>query len=279
MWDSAEGLGMLSRVTRLIKSMPIDTWFPLGIYYTDLDESVLYKDIFVKRIKDLYQSSGQRRTEQDYSWTGDIHKVDMLHSDPIFEWLTRNIGLHAYEFLNELGHDLSKVDLYFQRSWPVVGQKGQIVDRHAHHTAHLSAVYYVSIPKEGDPGEIRFFNDKKPNQLYSGISSSMTSGYKSYNELNYGSALYPPIEGRLFLFPSTLTHEVEENMTDEERISISYDLVLTAAENDTQKSPEFLMPSPSKWRKYDLHQTTPPTLQNDLETVPKMMDLPNPSLM
>lgn len=263
----------------ILEFMPVDTWFPLGIYYTDLDESVLYKDIFVKRIKALRQSSGKSRTNEEYSWTGDIHKVDMLHSDPSFEWLTRNIGYHALEFLAELGHDLSKVDLHFQRSWPVIGMKGQSVDRHAHHTAHLSAVYYVSVPDEGDPGEIRFFNDSKPNQLYKGVSSSMTGGYKTYNELNYGSALYPPIEGRLFLFPSTLTHQVEENMTDEERISISYDLVLTAAEDDTQKSPEFLMPSPSKWRKYTKHQKASPVIPNDLDSVPAMMELPNPSLM
>ena len=264
--------------------MPIDTWFPLGIYYADLDESSAYKASFVNRIKDLKQTSTINRTTEEYSWTGDVHKIDMIHVDPVFEWLNQQVGKHALEYLESFGHDLSMCDLYFQRSWPVIGKKGQSVNRHAHHTAHLSAVYYVSVPSEGDAGEIRFFNDAKPNELYEGISSSLTGGYKTYNNLNYQSALYTPIEGRLLLFPSKLTHEVERNETEGERISISYDLVMTATENEVEKSPEFLMPALSKWRKFDQeHSVAAPIASNisasvrqDL-SVPVMQDLPIPT--
>lgn len=263
--------------------MPIDTWFPLGIYYADLDDSSDHKVSFVNRIKDLRQTATINRTTEEFSWTGDVHKVDMIHADPVFDWLNQHVGTHALEYLESFGHDLSMCDLYFQRSWPVIGKKGQSVNRHAHHTAHLSAVYYVSVPSEGDAGEIRFFNDAKPNELYEGISSSLTGGYKTYNNLNYQSALYTPIEGRLLIFPSKLTHEVEENETDGERISISYDLVITATEKPINKSPEFLMPALSKWRKFDQTGSEVANVPSNVAVsvipdlpVPVMQDLPTP---
>ena len=36
---------------------------------------------------------------------------------------------------------------------------------------------------------------------------------------------YPPKEGRLVLFPSWVSHGVRENHTDEDRISISFNLI------------------------------------------------------
>ena len=37
---------------------------------------------------------------------------------------------------------------------------------------------------------------------------------------------FTPIEGRILLFPSSLEHEVEENKSDEDRISYSFNIKL-----------------------------------------------------
>ena len=43
---------------------------------------------------------------------------------------------------------------------------------------------------------------------------------------------YPPQEGRLILFPAWLSHGVRENETDEDRISISFNLVPKRSKQD-----------------------------------------------
>ncbi|WJY16471.1 TIGR02466 family protein [Pectobacteriaceae bacterium CE90] len=231
--------------------MAIDAWFPLAIYYEDLPEHGQYKAVYIERIKQLRAGSGEKRTAETASWTGDVHKVDGIHNDPVFAWLTQQIERHVLLYLKTLGHDLDKIELYIQRSWPVIANKGQWVSRHAHHNANLSAVYYVSIPKEGDAGQTRFFNDKKSNELSNGIDSNMTEGYSEYNAFNYTHVNYYPTEGRLLLFPAKQPHDVLANQTDEERISISYDIIITARQNMGQATPEFLMPSPENWKKFD----------------------------
>lgn len=229
--------------------MVVESWFPLAIYYEDLPESALHKEALVKHIYALRASSGEQRTTDSASWTGDIHGVDRVHHDPVFDWLTDHVGNNVMRYLTILGHDLEKMDVHIQRSWPVIAKKGQVVSPHAHNTAHVSSVYYVSIPGDGDPGGTTFFNDNRPNEISHGIGSGMTGSYFERNMFNYNSAEYSPVEGRLLLFPAKLTHSVEPNMTDDDRISVSLDLIITSREDQVRGSHEFLMPSPSQWKK------------------------------
>ncbi|WP_444930915.1 TIGR02466 family protein [Microbulbifer sp. SSSA002] len=229
--------------------MAIDVWFPLAIYYTDLTNHSEYKNAFLDRIHTLREQSGKQRTTESASWTGDVHRIDQIHNDPAFAWVTEQVELHSLIYLKTLGHDLSKIDIYIQRSWPIIATKGQYVARHAHHTANLSAVYYISIPTEGYAGQTRFFNETRQNELSSGIGSNMTEGYSEFNPLNFQQANYDPVEGRLLLFPSKQMHDVAANETDEERVTLSFDLVLTAKNSENCATPEFLMPSPEHWKR------------------------------
>jgi len=238
--------------------MPIDVWFPLAIYYVDLPDSAAHQQGMIDSIRSALQSSATKRTSEQAAWTGDVHSVDQIHLNPAFAWITSQIGLQAFEYLKVLGHDLSRTELYIQRSWPVVSRRGQFVNRHAHHTADVSAVYYVSVP-EGNAGQTRFFNDARQNELCGGLSSNMTSAYSQSNPLNYQSAVYTPIEGRLLLFPAKQTHDVLVNETDGERISISFDLILTSPVGDAHRGYEFLMPPPELWAKVPRPAVPPET--------------------
>ena len=262
--------------------MAFDVWFPLAIYYHDLEESEIQNPEILNRINELRTGSGEKRTEGHASWTGDVHRVDRLHFDDRMEWLTQNVARHAEAYLRLLGHDLDKCAVHIQRSWPVIAVKGQRVARHAHHTAHISAVYYVSSPTSGKGGRIEFFNDNPPNEIQRGIGSTMTGGYTERNSLNYGSAAYEPKPGRLLLFPSKTTHAVEPNETDEQRISISFDLIVTSRGGDHDGGYEFLMPAPSGWRQIiggtaalpdAQHRTPAPLLGPGMIPLDRLLDL------
>jgi uncharacterized protein (TIGR02466 family) len=228
--------------------MPLDAWFPLLVYYNDLVDSAAHKPTLLARIAELRRQSGDQRNSENTAWTGDIHNVERLHCDPAFAWITEQVGIHAWEYLRALGHDLNIVYLHIQRAWPVLSTKSQIVYRHAHHTAHLSAVYYLQVPTQGEGGGLRFHSEFRPNELSGGLAGHNTGAYSQRSYANFQTAIYKPIEGRLMLFPAKQVHSVEPHTSDQTRISMSFDLVLTSRPDHCPGEHEFLMPPPDQWR-------------------------------
>ena len=59
-------------------------------------------------------------------------------------------------------------------------------------------------------------------QTYKEIGS-YTDDFKDRNNI-YPAYFFPPIEGRVLVFPSYLSHQVQENKSDEDRISVSFNI-------------------------------------------------------
>ena len=111
-------------------------------------------------------------------------------------------------------------------AWVNINSPGAYNRLHSHPNSHLSGVMWIKSPK--DCGVISFDN---PN------------GHQSYTEINsyneefkdqffvHHAYWLPPIEGRMIIFPSHLQHEVNENKSNEDRISVSFNVTLS---NSTQ---------------------------------------------
>ena len=54
---------------------------------------------------------------------------------------------------------------------------------------------------------------------------SYTEGFKELNNV-FQSYAFCPLEGRIFVFPAHLAHQVEPNQSNEDRISISFNIWL-----------------------------------------------------
>ena len=232
--------------------MPIEPWFPLAVYYTDIENAAAHKESLVSAILNLEKEGYKRRIDSDIAWTGDFHGVGRIYDDPSFAWIVEQIEAHTLRYLEELGIDLSKIDLYIQRAWPIVSREDQAVPPHAHHNAHVSAVYYVSVPENGTTksGAFTIYNDANMNEIIAGIGDEHTNAIKKRNPFNYEEGYYAPTEGRLLLFPSQQRHGVEANETGEMRISLSFDIVITSSEKGDPGLHEFLSPPPSQWKKF-----------------------------
>ena len=232
--------------------MPIDTWFPLAIYYEDLPEAAAHNATLLAVILALEASVLERRNFPEMAWTGDLHGIHQVHLDDRFSWLVAQVETHVVRYLEVLGMDLSKIDLYIQRAWPVVSRHQQEVGVHCHNTAHISAVYYVSVPQSGsdESGCLAFIDDARQNELSPGLGSENTDIVAQWTPFNQDQALYPPVEGRLMIFPSRQRHGVTLNHTDEARVSVSFDIVLTAAPGSAAGTYEFLTPPPTLWRRF-----------------------------
>ena len=95
--------------------------------------------------------------------------------------------------------------------WINVNNKGDWNMYHDHLGVDLSGVYYVKVPK--DSGDITF---KDPR---TGSESDHIVGLPTHMPL-------VPQEGVLLMFPAFLEHMVTPSKSDEERISIAYNVMM-----------------------------------------------------
>ena len=89
----------------------------------------------------------------DSVYTGDVHSDFVIHQKEQFQWLNDQIGRHMRLYLQELGVDITDLEIYAQKSWPTVcnKKKGE-VDEHTHENAHFSCVYYLSVDESNYSG-------------------------------------------------------------------------------------------------------------------------------
>ena len=215
-----------------------------------MDDAEIHRDSLKETILSLEATAHEKRSSKTAAWTGDMHGVEKIYDDQRFAWIVEQVQFHTLVYLQELSIDFQKIDLYIQRAWPVISKEKQNVGNHRHHNANISAVYYVSVPN-GKSGSISFFNDAKMNEISPGLGTNRTTGYVKRNSLNSEKVSYAPKEGRLIIFPAKQRHGVGENQTGELRISLSFDIVMTAATEGETGLYEFLPPPPLQWKRFE----------------------------
>lgn len=98
--------------------------------------------------------------------------------------------------------------------WININKKYDYNIAHTHSHSYFSAVLYLKVPT--DSGNIVF---ERPDDLHSYIASDFTT------DKNNGSYYLIPSNNLLIIFPSHLSHRVEQNLSndaDDERISIAF---------------------------------------------------------
>ena len=105
--------------------------------------------------------------------------------------------------------------------WKNINAPGDFNVKHDHPRSNLSGVLWIKTTKNS--GNLVFTSPQlfnKFQELY-----NYTDEFK-YDTKSYMTYYFPPTEGRILLFPSSLEHEVEENKSDEDRISYSFNIKL-----------------------------------------------------
>ena len=105
--------------------------------------------------------------------------------------------------------------------WKNINEPGNFNISHSHPRSHFSGVLWIKTPK--NCGNIVFespeiFNRYQELDSYSDEFALKTNSYMTY--------FFYPKEGKILIFPSSLSHQVEENKSDEDRISYSFNINL-----------------------------------------------------
>ena len=111
--------------------------------------------------------------------------------------------------------------IYLDYAWININQKHHLNQTHSHGNNVLSGVYYIKTP-EGC-GNIQFWHPAV-DLMSRDWDFNFQSNFNTYNTYNSSKWGLPAKEGMLYIFPSWLKHFVDPNMSDEERISISFNV-------------------------------------------------------
>ena len=108
-------------------------------------------------------------------------------------------------------------------AWININKPGDYNIKHNHPASDLAGVLWLKCPK--DCGNIVFEN---PTAFQSyNENNSYIDDFKNQNNL-YHSYYFNPTEGRILVFPAHLNHRVQENKSNEDRISVSFNIRLNS---------------------------------------------------
>lgn len=138
-----------------------------------------------------------------------LHFVEELRL--IFEYVCQ-MGFKAVDDL-----DFVDCDIFLTSAWLNVNDSRQCMNNEHVHSDTFSGVFYLKAP-EGS-GKLVIQNPSM-NRMWQG-----TTLVEQKNEVTAQSVKIEPEEGTIILFPSYLSHSVETNDHDDERISISFNII------------------------------------------------------
>ena len=108
-------------------------------------------------------------------------------------------------------------------AWVNINKPGDYNMKHFHPGVDLAGVLWVKVPK--DSGNI-IFDNPTGFQAFNEINSYVPD-FKSKNNFCH-TYFFPPLEGRILVFPAHLNHQVKQNKSNEDRISVSFNIRLNS---------------------------------------------------
>ncbi len=143
-------------------------------------------------------------------------------SDPVIEWLKQCVNTSVANYLKHLGIGYN-IEWSLQ-GWANVNRRGDYHNLHNHPHSYLSGTYYVQVPSPAaggsrsdlNPSAISFF-DPRPQANMNAIDGD--------NQIDPEHRIQPEA-GLMLLWPSFLHHLVHPNLSDELRVSVSFNVML-----------------------------------------------------
>ena len=140
--------------------------------------------------------------------------TDLPWRFPIFTSLVKVLDQHVKHFVKDLQFDLGDKKVKLDSLWINILPTGGVHTSHIHPHSVISGTMYVSMPK--GVSEIKFADPRLAMMM-----SAPARTPKARDELRNFIYL-KPVVGEVLLWESWLRHEVPMNMSDEERISLSF---------------------------------------------------------
>lgn len=196
--------------------------FPTPIWRFEFSDFEPVNDAIRKQLAALDWRKLDQENAQSF---GALHSFKEDRFIPIEDFPSVRIVLEYFlsacnEIARERKWDLRESQLTLGNFWVHATAPGEVTQSHTHKPAVLSGVYYVDKPEQS--GDLVFvdvnqFHDYEPKSLPGEVDPISTP------QVIVGAG-----EGTMIVFPSWLPHKVPKNLSSQDRVSISFNAVLTA---------------------------------------------------
>jgi len=162
---------------------------------------------------------------QGASLTSNYLEQDLLSVEhPAIQWLAACINKTVGDYLRQTG---VSIDVSWQlQVWANLNRRGDYHNLHNHPHAYLSGTYYVQVPTDSsdnygsrtdlNPNAISFFDPRPQANMVAIMGDPQVDPEHRVD----------PQAGQIMLWPSFLHHLVHPNLSDETRVSVSFNVVL-----------------------------------------------------
>ncbi|QMU56823.1 MAG: hypothetical protein GKR98_00540 [Boseongicola sp.] len=140
--------------------------------------------------------------------------TDLAWRFPVFEAVTKALDAHVTVFAKELGFDLGDKALKLEDLWINILPEGGIHTAHIHPHSVISGTTYVAMPE--DASAIKFEDPRHAMMM------AAPPRNKSAREGLQNFVYVSPKVGDVLFWESWLRHEVPMNMSEDDRISVSF---------------------------------------------------------
>lgn len=140
--------------------------------------------------------------------------TDLPWRFPVFADIVKQLDAHVAAFAGDLAFDLDGRPVEFEDIWINILPPGGIHTAHIHPHSVISGTTYVALPEGADA--IRFEDPRHAMMMAAPVRR------KDAPEEMQSFVYVRPKVGEVLLWESWLRHEVPMNMTDENRISVSF---------------------------------------------------------
>jgi uncharacterized protein (TIGR02466 family) len=133
---------------------------------------------------------------------------------PVFKYLEKLLDKHVAAFVEDLQFNLNGKKIKLDSIWINILPEGGFHTSHLHPHSVISGTTYVSVPEGASA--IKFEDPR-----HSMMMASPTRLANAREEMRSYVSVEPEV-GEVLLWESWLRHEVPMNMSEEERISVSF---------------------------------------------------------
>ena len=190
--------------------------FPVPIFHYKIEN---YKEINKELINYILRLKKKDKIGNNRSNIGGWHSpnFDLVKEETPINFINKFKNFLKNIIINEFGWEYLPNKQRIVAMWAIINKKNSFNIMHNHQNCYLSAAYYVKKPERS--GDISFFDPVEPK----------TYRYPEKEKGTFHSnqvVTLRPEEGDLLIFPSYLYHSVEPNLSDEDRIVISFNIDL-----------------------------------------------------
>jgi uncharacterized protein (TIGR02466 family) len=197
-----------------MSDIKVHNLFSVPIFHYKLDN---YKEINKELLNYILELQKSDKTGNAHSNKGGWHSqnFDIVNQGPPINFLNKIKDYLKHIISNEFGWKYVPNKQRIVAMWAIINKKNSFNVTHNHQNCYFSSAYYVKKPKNS--GDITFFDPKE-------AKTYRFPKIEKYTEYSSEAVTIKPEEGDLLIFPSYLYHSVSENLSEDDRVVVSFNV-------------------------------------------------------